>query len=85
MLSSWTTRVSREGFEGGEGCEGQKWITRQRGAEPGYVVYEAIDALSKRDPVAAQWWKENAPHILGRLWLPSFPADVCRIVDHVVA
>lgn len=49
----------------------------------GYWVsgHEAVDALAKKDQAAAQWWRENAPHVLGRLWGLSFPVDVCRIVD----
>jgi len=42
---------------------------------------EAVDALAKKDQAAAEWWKEKAPHVLGRLWCLSFPTDVCRIVE----
>ncbi len=49
----------------------------------GYLVrgHQAVDALAKKDRAAAQWWKENAPHVLGRFWGLSFPTDVCRIVE----
>jgi len=42
---------------------------------------EAVDALAKKDPAAASWWKENAPHVMGRLWFLSFPTEVCQVVD----
>lgn len=42
---------------------------------------EAVDALAKKDQEAAQWWRANAPYVLGRLWGLSFPTDVWRIVD----
>lgn len=42
---------------------------------------EAVDALANKDPAAAQWWEENAPHVLRRFWGLSFPANVCRVVE----
>ena len=49
----------------------------------GYCVRgrEAIDALGKKDETAAQWWKQNAPHVLGKVSYLSFPANVCRVVE----
>ena len=40
---------------------------------------EAVDALAKKDPAAAQWWKENAPHVMGRLWGLSFPRRFAKL------
>jgi hypothetical protein len=45
----------------------------------GYPVYagSAVDALAASSPDAANWWRENAPHLLrpGRMFL--FNEDAC--------
>jgi hypothetical protein len=42
---------------------------------------DAIFALAKRDPSAAEWWRKNTPHLLKRQWQLLFPANVCRIIE----
>jgi hypothetical protein len=59
------------------------FLHKNRVSWTGYSVRgrDAIGALAEKDNAAAQWWKENAPHVLGRVWCLSFPAEVCRIVE----
>jgi hypothetical protein len=44
-------------------------------------VDRAIDILAEADPEAAEWWEENAPHLLGRGKKFGFAEDVCEEVD----
>jgi hypothetical protein len=49
--------------------------------ENGYAVdaLKAVELLESANPQAAQWWRENAPHMLqpGRRFV--FAAGVCQI------
>src|ERR1035438_1379402 len=49
----------------------------------GYFVYagEAVDLLAESDPRAAQWWRENVPHLLKRRRLFAFNEDACTLID----
>jgi hypothetical protein len=44
-------------------------------------VDRAIDILAEADPEAAEWWEDNAPHLLGRGGKFGFAADVCEELD----
>ncbi len=51
--------------------------------ESGYAVsvIEAIAALEAANPVAAKWWRENAPHLVrpGRAFV--FSSEVCVVEE----
>jgi hypothetical protein len=46
----------------------------------GYSVdgLEAVNVLALKDPVAADWWRENCAHVLDGKRRLVFPADVCQ-------
>lgn len=48
--------------------------------ETGYVVEAkiAIDLLQQKDPTAASWWREHAPHVLLRGYRFVFAATACE-------
>jgi hypothetical protein len=48
----------------------------------GYLVEGriAVYHLAVREPEAAQWWRDNAPHVLERGYRLLFPAAVCEQV-----
>lgn len=58
-------------------------VTFRLTVRPGFVVPAptAIDILEKADPVAARWWRENAPNVVfrGRPFL--FPPECCERVN----
>jgi hypothetical protein len=41
----------------------------------------AIDILAEANPEAAEWWEENAPHLLGTGRSFGFAEDVCEELD----
>jgi hypothetical protein len=45
----------------------------------GYVIDAdvAVWLLAEKDPEAAAWWQENAPHVLRPGFRFMFPAEVC--------
>ena len=49
----------------------------------GYAVdaVDAVKVLSESNPTAAQWWHENAPHVLAGKQAFLFEAEVCEEVD----
>lgn len=60
-----------------------RWIRVRLGMverKVGYLVSAevAIAALSKKDPGAARWYRENVPELLGPGMTFVFDADVCR-------
>jgi hypothetical protein len=40
--------------------------------------HAAVWLLGEKDPEAAAWWRENAPHTLGPASRLVFPAEVCQ-------
>jgi hypothetical protein len=42
------------------------------------LVDDAIDILEQTSPVAAEWWRENTPHLLGMGGWFGFAAEVCE-------
>jgi hypothetical protein len=50
------------------------------GSTVGYAVdgQTAVNLLASHDPNAADWWRENAPHVLAAGYQLIFPADVCE-------
>lgn len=38
----------------------------------------AIDLLSKKSPKAAEWWRDNAPHVLADSLV--FKKEVCEVI-----
>jgi hypothetical protein len=52
------------------------------GYGPGYAVdgATAVRLLAAKDPDAAAWWRESAPHVLRGGYQLVFPADVCEPV-----
>ena len=46
---------------------------------PAYIINarKAVDVLQQNDPAAAQWWRENTPHLLHGDRFFSFPANCC--------
>jgi hypothetical protein len=40
----------------------------------------AVDILASKSPWAAEWWREEAPHVLEEGYLLVFPAEVCRVL-----
>ncbi|MBC7526981.1 MAG: hypothetical protein H7308_05475 [Chthonomonadaceae bacterium] len=47
---------------------------------PGYsvLVSDALEALALHNPVAAQWWRENVPHLIEANGTLIFEASVCQ-------
>jgi len=46
------------------------------------LVDEALDILEEASPNAAAWWRENAPHLIGRGRTFGFAAEVCEEIDY---
>jgi hypothetical protein len=42
------------------------------------LVDDAIDILEQTSPVAAGWWRENTPHLLGKGGWFGFAAEDCE-------
>jgi hypothetical protein len=61
----------------------QKGVLTQSSEEPvnGYAVEGrvAIEILAKTNPVAADWWRTNAPHTLSAGYHFVFPAAYCTV------
>jgi hypothetical protein len=57
------------------------------GSALAYVVdgRTAVERLASHDPNAADWWRENAPHVLAAGYQLLFPADVCQPIDQTAA
>jgi hypothetical protein len=55
-----------------------RWRKRE-----GYAVdaAEAIRLLAIERPDAAQWWRENAPHLIGAHRRFLFERTVCQLID----
>lgn len=49
----------------------------------GYIVdgRTAVDLLASHEPHAAEWWRENAPHVVAFGYQLIFPAEVCERMD----
>ncbi len=67
-----------------------EWLRRLLGLgkfESGYIVdvATAIALLERSAPQAAQWWRENTPHLLARVHYFIFAPDVCQETDEVIA
>jgi hypothetical protein len=47
---------------------------------PGYFVEgrKAVAALADHDSAAADWWRQNAPHVLAKGYPLFFPENVCE-------
>lgn len=45
-----------------------------------YIVFvdEALVELSQSNGAAAEWWRENTPHLLGETF--GFPIEVCAVI-----
>lgn len=65
------------------------WITSILALFRGrYISYEgymvdaktAFERLAESNPVAAQWWYDNASHLLGPAGKLLFEADVCEVI-----
>jgi hypothetical protein len=56
------------------------------GSTVGYAVdgQTAVNLLASHDPNAADWWRENAPHVLAAGYQLIFPADVCEPIPPVL-
>jgi len=50
---------------------------------PGYAVDGriAVESLASAAPEAAQWWRENAAHVLAAGYQLVFPVEVCERTD----
>ena len=42
---------------------------------------QCVDLLEGKDPKAAAWWRENAPHMLAPGKFFVFAADACEVLD----
>ncbi len=42
-------------------------------------VIDALTELAAADPAAADWWRENAPHLIASGQMFCFPVEVCRL------
>ncbi len=84
-----TGRLSRRrvwltsGVLSGPRTWGQRLINLLRGrmqVHSGYAVngLDAINVLALKDPIAATWWRDNAPHSLDGKRHLVFPAEVCQ-------
>jgi hypothetical protein len=60
---------------------------RGSGATAGYIVdgRTAIRLLESHAPQAAQWWRENAPHVVASGYQLVFPAEVCERIERDMA
>jgi hypothetical protein len=49
----------------------------------GYAVEAlvAVEALAEKNADAAQWWRQNAPHLMRKGQRLVFPAEVCEEVE----
>src|SRR5258708_5296289 len=47
----------------------------------GYPVEgsQAVEILAEKAPWAAEWWRENAPHVLAPYYDLIFSAEVCEV------
>jgi hypothetical protein len=63
----------------------QWWGVVQGHAEriSGFAVesVRAVDILSASSPQAAEWWRQNAPHLIAPNRYLIFHEEVCRIAD----
>jgi hypothetical protein len=55
------------------------------GVDKGYVVdgKTAVKLLASCSPAAADWWRENAPHVVASGYQLIFPENVCERMDSV--
>jgi hypothetical protein len=55
----------------------------QRSFSTGFAVevQSAVHILERAHPMAAAWWKGNAPHLLRPRKYFVFPAECCELVD----
>lgn len=44
-------------------------------------VLPALEILEKSNPSAAEWWRQNAPHLLGRRKRFVFPTNCCERIE----
>lgn len=58
-------------------------VTLRLSVQTGFVVpsLAAIEILEKSDPVAASWWRENAPHTVRRGRHFLFSPECCERVN----
>ena len=58
-------------------------ITFRLKLQTGYVVQSpaAVEILEKANPVAASWWRENAPHTVRRGRYFLFAPECCERID----
>jgi hypothetical protein len=67
---------------GPRGPLGRLWhrLTRRytRGKHYAVLVDDAIEALEKKSPDAAAWWREYLPHLIGTGQTFGFAAEVCE-------
>ena len=61
----------------------KNFLLGPRSFSTGYAVdvRSAIHVLERAHPMAAAWWKGNAPHLLRPLRYFVFPAECCELVD----
>ena len=57
-------------------------LTRRTVVQSGYLVetLRAVDSLSRQNRDAAEWWRQNTPHLLEPQRILLFEAHVCRPV-----
>ena len=50
---------------------------------PGYLVdaRAAVDILSRANPAAATWWRDNVPHVLDQGGSFVFEEGACRSIE----
>ncbi len=44
------------------------------------AIDDTVRALEDASPEAAQWWRDNTPHIFQPGGALLFPTDVCRVI-----
>jgi hypothetical protein len=59
--------------------------SRDEGDPPGFVVHavDAIAVLDRHNAEAAQWWRQNMPHVIKPGQLFVYPGTVCELVDEL--
>jgi hypothetical protein len=58
------------------------WLRGKTNPMKGYPVYAgpAVDVLAVSKPKAADWWRENAPRLLGRWQMFVFNEEACSLI-----
>lgn len=58
-------------------------LARRLSIRDGYEVdvLLAIEVLERSNPSAAEWWRQNTPHLLGRRKRFVFPTNCCERIE----